>query len=214
MKKVYALLIALLLVCSLPVTALAHDVPDLDRTGSIEIVVRYDGQAVAGGQLTCYRVGEIYEDDGNYSFVRVLDGEPLDDITSPALAEELLAFAEDRGLPGLTVDIDSNGRARFTGLELGLYVIAQYDAADGYELLGPFLVSLPYMEDGVYLYDVTASAKSELKRVPETEPPKDEKLPQTGQLNWPVPLLAVSGLAVFSLGCVLCFGKKKETHEK
>lgn len=44
------------------------------------------------------------------------------------------------------------------------------------------------------------------------KPPVDEedKLVQTGQLNWPVPVCAISGLLIFSVGwAVLNFGKKE-----
>ncbi len=44
-----------------------------------------------------------------------------------------------------------------------------------------------------------------------SEPGKDEdNLVQTGQLNWPVPVCAISGLLIFSIGwAVLNFGKKE-----
>lgn len=47
-----------------------------------------------------------------------------------------------------------------------------------------------------------------------TNPPEEEteedKLVQTGQLNWPVPVCAISGLLIFSIGwAVLNFGKKE-----
>lgn len=41
-----------------------------------------------------------------------------------------------------------------------------------------------------------------------------QKLPQTGQLTWPIPVLTVSGMVLFSLGWWLCFGSRKEPHEK
>ena len=51
-----------------------------------------------------------------------------------------------------------------------------------------------------------------------TEPPPTEPgepdLPQTGQLNWPIPLMAVAGLGFFVVGWTLCFGKKREHNEK
>lgn len=40
------------------------------------------------------------------------------------------------------------------------------------------------------------------------------KLPQTGQLNWPVPVMIVTGLTLFAIGWMLCFGRKKENYEK
>ena len=82
-------------------------------------------------------------------------------------------------------------------------------------------MSLPQWQNDGYVYDLTASPKVPL--VPEpteptvpTEPtdPTDPWLPQTGQLNWPIPLMAVSGLALFMAGCILCFGRKKERYEK
>ena len=52
----------------LGVRAQAHDVPDLSRKGSVTVTVRMGETPVAGGSLTLYRVGDIAEDDGNYSF--------------------------------------------------------------------------------------------------------------------------------------------------
>lgn len=40
------------------------------------------------------------------------------------------------------------------------------------------------------------------------------KLPQTGQLNWPVPVMAAAGLTLFAVGWVLCFGRRKESYAK
>jgi hypothetical protein len=34
-------------------------------------------------------------------------------------------------------------------------------------------------------------------------------LPQTGQLNWPIPVLVILGLAMFSVGWNLRFGKRR-----
>lgn len=34
------------------------------------------------------------------------------------------------------------------------------------------------------------------------------KLPQTGQLDWPIPWMAVSGMVLFTFGWWLCFGRK------
>ena len=48
-----------------------------------------------------------------------------------------------------------------------------------------------------------------------TQPQPDEpKLPQTGQLNWPVPIFVVSGMTLFVIGWILRFGRKKEQYEE
>lgn len=223
-KRISALLLALSILCCIPLTAHAHDVPQERDDCSIELTVRYDGENVNGGTLTAIKVGYVSEDDGNYFFCRELDHVQLSDIQSAGAAADLLEFyQENQGNYDFfqqTVGI-SDGKAEFTGLSTGLYLIVQNEAASGYSKLGAFLVSVPYMENGEYQYHVTASIKSELEREPEPEPttppptdPSDPELPQTGQLNWPIPLLAVSGLLLFAAGWVLRFGRKRDCYEK
>lgn len=109
----------------------------------------------------------------------------------------------------------------FTNLELGLYLLVQDVAAEGCIKMEPFLVSVPMEENGGYLYDVDASPKVELAKLP-VEPSKPEqpelpggsKLPQTGQLNWPIPLLVMSGLCLLSAGWLLRFGKRKSDRRE
>ena len=110
-----------------------------------------------------------------------------------------------------------NGTVVFLNLQPGLYLVTQETEAAGYSKISPFLVSVPYLEEGTYVYDVTARSKTaleqEISKSADLWEDKDDKLPQTGQLNWPVPLLAVSGLAVFVLGWYLRFGRKKDGYE-
>jgi len=222
MKRIFALWIALSLLCSMALTAYAHDVPQERNDCSIELIVRYNGTDVDGGTLTAVRVGYVAEDDGNYFFCREMDNVRLDDIADPAAPAAMEEFYEqnknDFEFFTQTVTV-RDGKGSFTGLSTGLYLIIQEEAAEGYSKLSPVLVSVPYMEDGKYQYHVTASLKSELDREPEpTEPPPTEPgdpgLPQTGQLNWPIPLMVVAGLVFFVAGWILRFGKKRESYEK
>ena len=220
MRKLIALLFAIALLCSFALPALAHDVPQ-DRTDcSIEVIVRYNGTDVDGGTLTAVRVGYVAEEDGNYFFCREKDDVLLEDISSTGAPAALEKFynenKESYSFCKKTVTVQK-GKGSFTGLGIGLYLIIQEQPASGYSKLNSFLVRVPYMEDGEYQYDVTAVIKSELEREPETTvppstQPEDPKLPQTGQLNWPVPVLAAAGLGLFTLGLVL--RKKEEPYEK
>ncbi len=259
---------------------------DLTQTGSIEVTMKQEEVVVPGGTLTLYRVGEIQQKNGDYSFGLVDDfadsGASLEDITSPELAEGLAGYAQVE--KGNTLQIDENGNVMFDDLELGLYLVVQYDAAEGYENVSPFLVSVPVHINGSYIYQVDATPKVGLIKggpptppdvtptpepdvtptpgpdvtptpepdvtptpgpddtptpepdvtptptpVPTPTPPPTvvptptpvvtptptpaPTLPQTGQLNWPIPLLAVTGLAVFVVGWILRFGEKKEKDE-
>ncbi len=235
MKRVIPVLLTLVLLLGLPVKAFAHDVPQERNDCTIEIQVRYDGQDITGGTLTAIRVGYVDEDDGNYFFRRVHDHLLLEEIDSAQAAAQLLNFYENNwnayDFEIQTVPV-VQGLARFENLQTGLYLIVQRTPAPGFTGVGAFLVSIPYMVDGVYQYHVTAAIKSELDRQTETVPtesteptestaptdptkptePENPKLPQTGQLNWPVPLLAVAGLALITLGCILRF-RKKDNYE-
>lgn len=228
-KRFLALIMVLSLICGMSVTVYAYEVPDVSKQGSISINMIYDQETVPGGEMTLYQVGEINEEDGNYSFV--LTGEftdckaSLDDIQSVQLAKDLAAYANDNGITGITGKINDNGQVCFTDLQLGLYLAVQSKAADGYSKADAFLVSIPMNENGTYLYDVDASPKVELEKLPDTPPteptkpskptkPSQPTLPQTGQLNWPIPVLAMLGLCLFTFGWMLKFGKKRSGHER
>lgn len=216
MRRVLMLLLTAVLLLGMCAPALAHDVPDPTRRGTLNIVMRFDGIAVGGGSLTAYRVGEVHEDDGNYSFVLTErfaeSGAVLKQIDSAQLAADLAQFASDKKLEGVTKTIGSDGKVTFENLELGLYLLVQETAATGYSKAVPFLVSVPMMQNGAYVYEVDASPKVELKKAPATNPPShtDSKLPQTGQLNWPVPVMAATGVGLFTCGWTLRFHRRKE----
>lgn len=212
-KRILSILTAMLLLVCLPVSALAHPIPEEGRTGSICVTVRYNDQPISGGKLTLFQVGEITVDGGKYAFSPTGDfanwGTDFGDIQSSDLASSLAAFIQTQKLVGLEKTIGENGSVTFSGLEQGLYLLVQNTAASGYSKLSPFLVSLPYLDGDEYLYDVAASAKGELEREP--EPTKTaqgstssgKKLPQTGQLWWPVPILISGGLLCIAIGLVL-----------
>ena len=105
------------------------------------------------------------------------------------------------------VTVDKDGNATFSDLTFGLYLVVQKTAAPGYGKTAPFLVSVPYLYADEYQYDVTSQPKTDLEReVKPTAPPSPgggKKLPQTGQLWWPVPVLACAGLGCIAVGrCV------------
>lgn len=221
MKWIAAALLAAWLICVLPVAAYAHEVPDESRMGTVTVDMVYDGRAVKGGALTAYRVGQIQEDKGDYRFVKTADMEALpgsyEDISSPKLAEDVAAFVREHGVSAYKTAENTEGKALFTDMELGLYLIAQTKASDGYEPLKPFLIALPLNKGGHYEYDVAAEGKFQLYQQPLPSPtpkPSEPKLPQTGQLNWPIPVLAVLGMGLFGAGWMLRFGMKKDGYEK
>lgn len=223
MKRNIALLIAVLVVCSLSVTAIAHEMPDLTQNGTITFTLDWNGEPLDSGSLTLCKVADIVVDDGDVSFVLIdaLQGYDIDleDLDDADLAAELARIGQEEALPDISAPIE-DGRAVFSDIAPGLYVVWQDEASDGFAAISPFLISMPKYENGHYEIDVTAAPKVPLVTLPtqptEPEPttPSDPQLPQTGQLNWPIPVLTVSGLALFAAGWFLCFRRKTEKNEK
>ncbi|MDY3224622.1 MAG: hypothetical protein SOW84_01935 [Candidatus Faecousia sp.] len=211
MRRWILILTAVLALSCLSGTASAHTVPEEGRRGSITVTMRYGDRPVSGGALTLYRVGAVQENDGNYRFVPTgsftgwgADFGSLDSAQHLAqTAESLASYAAGQGLTGTTRTVGKNGAVTFSNLKQGLYLLVPSRAAKGFRKGSPFLVSVPYYQDGVYVYQVDASVKTELEREPTpTLPPADSdgKLPQTGQLYWPAAVLAALGLIVVIAG--------------
>ncbi len=214
MKRICSLLLVLLMFTVLPLTARATPAVDLTKEGSITLTLKYKGEAIKGGQFSCVRVGEIIQaEDGNYYLKNILDktvyknGLPAASTIAQQVSDNRYFFREEMKLTVANKD----GTVKFSGRTPGLYLILQDTDIDGFYKMNPFLVSLPYLKDGKYEYDVDANVKHALgEGPPPTTQPLPEKLPQTGQLNWPVPLLAAAGLALVTLGIFLCKDKKDE----
>ena len=163
------LMLCLLAAGALPVLATSANIRLMDAsgnpaTGTIRVAL-YDSakdKALSGGQLTLYRVAEVKRKNGDLSFEYCGDfygcGIALGDLTDSTLADQLLEYMP-QGARGTTKTVDADGNAAFEDLELGLYLIVQSKASNGYAPIKPFLVSLPMAENGKWNYEVDASPK-------------------------------------------------------
>jgi len=219
MKRIICLLLSAIVIFSL-----IPGVSAAENGCSIEVLVKYNGSNINGGKLKAVRVG--YVDETDRVFRRLTDHKEIENIGTQKAVSAMVEYYNDnkKDLKVITVDV-SKGKALFDELYTGLYLIFQHDAAAGYNNLAPFLVTVPYTVDGEEIYDVTVESKSELKREPKKPSSggggggggghrPGNKLPQTGQLTWPIPVLAVSGMTMFAIGWWLCFGRRKDSYEK
>ena len=213
MKKIWILLLLLALCGRMP--AFAAEIPDPQRPGSLTLAMNWNGQPLNAGAITAYQVGQIAVLEGGYDFAlipQLADGGVALELDDPDTAGALALLVGEREVPAITAPIQK-GKAMFENLTPGLYLILQTDtqSGTGFAPIRPFLISLPRWAEDRYLYDITADPKVPLETTPTepTEPPVTEpvtepkppepELPQTGQLNWPVPILAVLGL-IFLVG--------------
>lgn len=224
-KRIVSLLLALMLLGAVSMTGYAHEVPDYNQRGSISITMEYRDEPVSGGTLTLYRVADVDFDGGNYFFTYTEDfaecSVPVTELSSSGISTALAEIAKDKKLTGVTQTLDENGKTTFIDLEIGLYLLIQEEATSGFKKVNPFLVSVPYYEDGHYIYDVDTAPKNlpgpetEPSTEPTTEPTNPgNKLPQTGQTNWPVPVMAAVGMLLITAGFCLKTSAKKKTYEE
>lgn len=276
-KRLAALLAALALLVWCAVPAFALEVVDLSRTGSIKVSL-YDtetSELVRGGALTLYRVAKVKKSSADLSFAYTNGfedcGIELGDLSEGDLAEQLTGKIAATAA-STTLEVGDSGTVEFDDLEVGLYLVVQSRAAEEYDAIRPFLVSVPIRENGSYRYEVDALPKvgtathktPETPETPETpttpETPEtpvtpevpDEgtpnnpnapgpdnpdgwvlgfhgtspaapnpgapgtkvlganSLPQTGQLNWPIPVLVCTGVALVAAGLLLKKGTRRD----
>lgn len=237
-KNIVFFMVALLLFCNFSWDLSAHELLDFDRHGSVCVRMEHEQTPVPGGTLTMYRVADVTSDDGNnvYKFTESFTecGLSLEELQSSQLVSELAEYALQNQIPSVAINpIDDNGMAVFSDLSLGLYLLIQSENAPGYYGVNPFLVSVPTSEGEVYIYDVDATPKlsvlkkqnsnAEIDSNPDNSNKDpidsnitwdDSKLPQTGQLNWPIPIFTIVGLFLFLIGWKLRFTKRAGNHEK
>ncbi len=191
-KRIMTLLLSMMLVSLMGMTVYAKSVPDISKLCSLTITMQIENIPVGGGTLTLYRVGEVVEDDGNYGFQPVGDfvacGESFADLDNSELGERLMAFADSNSIAGMVTNtIGADGVVNFDDLQTGLYLVAQHEAAEGYYAIVPFLVSLPYLDTGVYKYDLVAEPKTELLVKPTPTEPTPTPVEPTPTPTEPIP---------------------------
>ena len=126
--------------------------------------------------------------------------------------------------PAAQADTGANGEAVFSDVPVGLYLAVQDGFSTSKKMyfseIESFLVSMPMMDEGGADWTYSVSAKPKVNPLPTpkptpvpTDPPTDETLPQTGLLRWPIPVLGVGGLVLFSIGWALVFMKKSKAKK-
>ena len=129
-KRLFALLLAALCLGALRMPAAAIEMPDPDRSGSISVTIRDDGQAVSGGTMTLYQVAQYHQ--GHFQPTLLFEDSGFDQADLSAdMASDLADFASEQELVGVTKTIGEDGAVSFWKLPLGVYLLVQQTAAPG-----------------------------------------------------------------------------------
>ena len=200
-KAVLALSMCLVMpMTAIPATAAGNEFPDLDRTGSISITYKYYNE----------NTGKTDKADERFASAGEIPAtsEELDAVNVD-LADAMAEIAMDYDFDIAPKETDANGQVSFEGLEVGMYLVMQAARGEGENkyYLSPFLITIPYRNaDGTLSYDVKADSKplgiykEQVPPPPEPEPHK--RIPQTGQLWWPVAVLGAAGVLLLTAGFI------------
>lgn len=213
---------------SLPAAASEkHEMLDPDRIGSISITFTYYDETdkttkpVTGGNTVgLYKVADVVVDNG-FKFVtderfasagEIPNTDEALDAANLDLAKKMAAIADSIAFDVQPKAMDAQGKVTFEGLEVGLYLVKQdaQGTGDNKLVINPFLITIPQKNpDGSLVYDVDAAAKPlGVAKEKTTPPPPPRRIPQTGQLWWPV--MALGGLGVL----MLCFGMIRKSRNR
>lgn len=198
-----------------------------DKTGSIQVRLDDIGTPRDSVSLYCYKIGEpkLYENhlEGflpTETFENLdLDLNKLGDIAlHKAYAKRLVDFIAEHEeiVPDRTGVTDKDGVCTFEELDLGVYLIVQKDQFKRYGATEPFLVTVPYVENDIVLYDVVTQTKGEKPKPPadkpDTENPKPEKPDKPAKTGDDAQLLTLLITTCLSLACIAAVMQKN--HRK
>lgn len=154
--------------------------------GSILISLRDEGVPISGAEIKLYPVGTPTQT--GYRLTETFGGGMITqmDVYSPELAAWLAQGASG----GAQQTTDEEGRAGFSQLEEGLYLVTQESAGNGCGLFAPFLVVIPWDGDQ---WDITLEPKMdrEITISPETADP--------GTVDWAFWGMVTSGIGLISM---------------
>lgn len=147
--------------------AYAYDLIDTGRKASLEIYFNPDGKNAANAEFKLYKAAEVSKyceftlsDKFNKYSLSLVN---LDADGWRALAQTMAGYAaSDEIAPDEAMKTDSSGKASFTELDTGLYLVtgSSYRSGNYTYTPAPFLVCLPnYGENNTWQYDVTANVK-------------------------------------------------------
>ena len=126
-------------------------------------------------------------------------------------------YAKANANPVSIKTTDSNGKFSLNNLDLGVYLFVQ-ENKENEITMQTMLISIPELnkENGLK-YNVTVKPKILNKEiVDKNENQKnstlvqDDKLPYTGVLNWPIPVLVVVGIVIFCIAWLKVYGTSKK----
>ena len=212
-KTILSSLIFIILVASLVGTVLAVNL------GMIQFVAidNTDSKTIENLEVSVYQVS-TQDEQGNFKFAAGFENCTLniEDLSERNL-QNLKEYAKANANPVSIKTTDSNGKFSLNNLDLGVYLFVQ-ENKENEITMQTMLISIPELnkENGLK-YNVTVKPKILNKEIVEKNENQknstlvqDDKLPYTGVLNWPIPVLVVVGIVIFCIAWLKVYGTSKK----
>ena len=189
--------------------------------GTIELVAinNTGSKVVENLKISVYQVSQ-QDEQGKLKFAVGFENCTLnvEDLSESNL-EQFKDYAKENANPVFTKVTDSKGKFTLTNLAFGKYLFVQENKTDEITMQ-TMLISVPELIDGKELkYEVTAKPKIVNKEMIERNETqinriaRDEQLPYTGVLNWPIPVLVIAGIAIFCVAWLKVYSTSKKKVE-
>lgn len=202
---------------------------ELSKKGTIEITLKHDEELIRSAEITIYKVANAKMEEDNIKFSY---NEPfkdfeinINDINSDTVIKNLTQIALENNAKGITATTDETGRIEVDELEVGVYLVTQTKSVNNYYDFKPYLVKIPYDDNGVWKYDVSSEPKIEKREEQPSDKPQDsnvagdnddtdkaDKLIQTGQQNMPILIFSSIGILFIIIGIVIIAKRRNDEN--
>lgn len=177
MRRLFIAALILIFLLIQPLSAFAAEPVQINRACSLELDYSSNGVGFSGLEIRIYRIAALYPYGGDFALVWPFYQYPVNvnPLTSPQEwrdASDALAsyIAADQIEPTAVTTTDSSGKAVFTDLHTGIYLVLGVTAETQTHIyqFDNFSVFLPTAQsDGTQNYDVKAKPKQSLSPKPE-----------------------------------------------
>ena len=226
MKKMFMKIINISIVFAVALSSIVF-LAKADYKSSLTVNLRDDNKKIIikDADVSIYKVAdfvtffkhEYMPDERFVSVISELDFSSLDKTCTSENSKIIENYIKKNKIDtDKTIKTDYNGKAYFENVDLGIYLVVVSNT-DKYSV-DTFLIEVPLSENGVFTNEVNATPKIGIPTVPQNPDNPDKnnddnnnggKIPQTGQLKWPVPVMLISGITLIVLGYADYCQKKK-----
>lgn len=192
-----------------------------EQTGKVNFEAIESGtkNSIPSLQVKIYKIG-IKNEVGDFEYSQGFEASNavVDDFTESNI-NNIKTYAEKNATPAYIKTTDSNGKFVIENLPIGAYLFVQDSMQDKYTMQ-TMLVAVPEVNQNREInYEFIAKPKVIVVSEKITEQPVVQStstavvassLPYTGALNWPIPVLAITGIIIFSIGWLKFYTNSKK----